>query len=517
MNINRGIVDIAGLFIDYENSHIAKELHTLIPEKNIVYLSENHDGLEYSENTYNLYKPFNNNNFYYYDQCHIVGTDLEQPNEGCIAVIIDKNTKWTEFSQGIFRFRKLNRGTYLKIFYITNNSEILKTDLNNKDIIELLEKNEINFEKSNEIGIKFQLFKAMVRKLSKNYLEDTLINEFLLQNPVTTEDCKQFIINNVKDTSSLLNDSHNPHIKYINDLYQDIISHKDLIEVIIGSHSIKKQIDIDVMENIDIQKLSIELIQYDDIITYRYDIITHLNCQKCIETTSVPLFLNNYNCFINSKPIYVSINISLGFNNEIIDTSLLIFVELPDIIIIEIEYVAYDYYLHKFPIYDFDGNLLNTFLKNNISPNPFKLDIDYRFLYLFNIISYINPIKEKNQNIITETIIDNIEFNLNIEAVKIFFFLSRKLPKEYNNFYDMSPILQYLTKKYNKHDIIKLIDITEKDNNDEHDPDYRLDNIFINSYSDINGINLTNELFPTIKRVPFQIIYNKYYYRLDNI
>jgi hypothetical protein len=519
MNINRGIVDIAGLFIDYKNSNIAKELHTLIPEKNIVYLSENHEGLEYYENTYNKYKPFSNDNFYYYDQCHIVGTDLEQPNQGYIAVIINKHTKWTEFSQGIFRFRKLNRGTYLKIFYITNDREILKTDLNNNDIIELLEKNETNFEKSNELGIKFQLFKAMVRNLSKNYLEDSLINEFLLENTSTIEDCKKFIINNVKDISNLflLDDTHNPYIKYIKDLYQDIISHEDLIEIIIGSRSIKKQIDMEIMENKNIQKLSIQLIKYDDIITYRYDIITHLNCKKCIDTTSVPLFLNNYNCFINRKPIYVSLNISLGYINEIIDTSLLIFVELPNIIIIEIEHIAYDYYSHKFPIYDFDGTLLNTFLKNNISHHPFKLDIDYRFLYLFNLINYINPIKDKNLNIITESIINEIENNLNHDAVKIFFLLSRKLPEEYNNFYDATPIIQYLTKIYVTDDIIKLINITEKDNNEEHDPDYRLDNIFINIYSNINGINLSTAIYPAIKRVPFQIIYNNYYHRLNNI
>jgi len=512
MNINRGIVDIAGLFIDHKNINIAKNLHTLIPEKNIVYLTDNHEGLEYSPSLFNFYKPFDNNNFYYYDQCHIVGTDLEQPNEGYIAVIIDKNTKWTEFSQGIFRFRKLNRGTYLKIFYITNNKESLSRDFNNDDIIELLEKNEKDFEKGQEVGIKFQLFKAMVRRLSKNYLEDRLINEFLLPDSVTTEDCIQFLKNNVQDINNLfLNHNDDPYIKYILDLYHYIISHDNLIELIIGSQSIKKQIDI--MENKDIQKLSVELMKFDDNIAYRYDIITHLNCQKCIRTTSIPLFLNDYDCLINGKPIYVSINISLGFNKEFIDISPIIFVELPNLIILEIEYIAYDYYSHKFPIYDFDGNLLNTFLKNNISAHPFKLDIDYRFLYLFNIINYINPIKEKNQSIVTQLIQDSIELNINLEAVKIIFFLNRKLPEQYNNFFDIAPIIQYLAKIYNKDDTIKLVDITEKDDNTEHNADYRLDNIFINS--NINGFILNNDEYRSVKRVPFQIIYNNYYHRLD--
>ena len=58
--------------------------------------------------------------------------------------------------------------------------EKLEKPLTNNDILELLEKNETEFEKSQELGIKFQLMKAMVRKLSKNYLEDSLINDFLL-------------------------------------------------------------------------------------------------------------------------------------------------------------------------------------------------------------------------------------------------------------------------------------------------------------------------------------------------
>ena len=503
--INRGIVDIDGLFIDYKNITIAKELYTLLHEKKIVYLSDTHVGLEYSENENEKYKPFFDDNFYYYDQCHIVGTDLEQPNQGYVAVIINKDTKWTEFSQGIFRFRKLNRGTYLKVFYITNSHEKLEKPLTNNDILELLEKNETEFEKSQELGIKFQLMKAMVRKLSKNYLEDSLINDFLLSKSVTREDCIQFFINNIKDINKVfLNTQTDAYFKYIYDLYQDIIDNKDFISLVIGSQSIQKQIDMEIMENTDIQKLSVSLVNYDRNITYQYDVITHLGCHQCIRTTSVPLFLNDFNCRINSKPIYISKNIALGFNsNQSIDTTLLIFVELPEIILLEIEYVAYDYYSHKVPIYDFNGNLLNIFLKNSGSINPFKLDIDYRFMYLFGRTNYINYIKEKNQYTITKSVIDEIEQNLNIEAVKIIFYLNTNLPNNYKNYFESTPIILYLVKMYVPGDIVRLIDIPQKDNNEEHNPDNRLDNIFFDRFNN------------TILRIPFQIIYDKYYHRLD--
>jgi hypothetical protein len=190
-------------------------------------------------------------------------------------------------------------------------------------------------------------------------------------------------------------------------------------------------------------------------------------------------------------------------------------VELPEIILLEIEYVAYDYYSHKFPIYDFKGNLLNIFLKNNTSPQPFKLDIDYRILYLFSITNYINPIKTKNQDIITKSVIDDIEHNLNIEAAKIIFFLNRKLPDAYTDLFDVSPIVQYIVKRYVPDEVLQLIDIPEKDNNQEHNPNFRLDNIFIHRTPNSNGIVLKTEVFPGIKRVPFQIIYDTYYHRLD--
>jgi len=515
--INRGIVDIAGLFIDYTNKYIAKELKTLLADKKIVYLSDTHIGLEYSENDNDKYIPFDNNNFYYYDQCHIVGTDLEQPNEGYVAVIIDNLTKWTDFSQGIFRFRKLNRGTYLKVFYITNNTDPLETSLTNVDILELLEQNEIKFQENQQLGITFQLLKTMVRRISRNYLEDKLLIDFLLSKPVSRDDCIEFFQNNIKDIQSVLANHDNPYLTKIYTLYNTIIDNENVIDIVTGNQSTEKQIDMEILQNIDIniQKLSVSHIKYNNTTTHLFDIITHLKCSQCINTTCVPLFLNDYNCYINGKPIFISINIYNGFSIEHIDTTLLIYVELPDIIILEIEYIAYDYYLHKVPIYDFNGNLINTFIKNNNSPHPFTLDIDYRFIYLFRVQKYINPIIEKNKDILTPSIIEEIENNLNIEAVKIIYFLNQKLPNYYKNYFLITPIIQYLNKIYKPDDVIQLIPISIKDNNQEHNPDYRLDNIFFNRFSNINGIILDNEYFPTIQPFPFQIIYDKYYIRLD--
>jgi hypothetical protein len=304
-------------------------------------------------------------------------------------------------------------------------------------------------------------------------------------------------MNNIKDINLKYED--NVYLKYIHDLYTEIIVNENLISLINGSNSIQKQINREIIEYKDIQKLSLSLLDYDSKISYQYDIITHLGCSQCIHTTSVPLFLNDYNCRINNKPIYISLNIALGFkSNSYIDTTLLIFVELPEIILLEIEYVAFDYYLHKVPIYDFNGNLLNIFLKNSASPNPINLDIDYQFLYLFSITSYINPIKQKNQNIIIKSVLDEIKHNINIEAVKIFFYLYKNLPDNYKNYFDSTPVLDYLIPGN-----IRLINMVKKDNNQEHNQDNRLDNLYFDRFNN------------TPLRIPFQIIYDIYYHRLD--
>ena len=82
----------------------------------------------------------------------------------------------------------------------------------------------------------------MVRKISQNYLEDSLINEFLLSKAVTREDCIQFFMNNIKDINRVLSDTEEPYFKYIYDtdnnlsntnLYMSDIKIPDSIVVVV--------------------------------------------------------------------------------------------------------------------------------------------------------------------------------------------------------------------------------------------------------------------------------------------
>ena len=151
----RGFVDLGGIFINYTNREIAEKLQIYFPDMNIVYFSSDHRGIEYNKDDINKdYIESDENNFYYYDQTHVVGSDLKQPYTGHILIIIHENTRKTDFAQALFRFRKINRGTYLNIMMI--NSETSTILNNNIEIYNRLIINEKIFNDNQQNGIKYQ-------------------------------------------------------------------------------------------------------------------------------------------------------------------------------------------------------------------------------------------------------------------------------------------------------------------------------------------------------------------------
>jgi len=95
----------------------------------------------------------------------------------------------------------------------------------------------------------------------------------------------------------------------------------------------------------------------------------------------------------------------------------------------------FDYYLHKLPVYDYNGNLLLPYMCNleyiqrtNIN----TLDIDIRFIKLLGIKNYINPCKNKIFN--SERInIDEILEHINpIAFILLAFIILTRVTDRYN-------------------------------------------------------------------------------------
>jgi hypothetical protein len=528
---NRGIVDLAGLFLDYKNRNIAEYISKLISKKRVVYLNDNHQGMEYSQidNLDTKYTPFHEDNFYYYDQCHTIGTDLSQPNDGYVAIIMNNNTRWTEFAQGIFRFRKLNHGTYMKIIYIHRDNERFETPLTNKDIYRIIETNERTFQNNQELGIKFQLLKAMTRKISKNYLESRLLQEFILNEPLNIDYCINLIKENIINLNDIIEPTHKNELYiFIKNLYTSIISSntEQLIQLVTGNECHQKQLKIDtsIERNIERNIVSENIIlSLNRFIKDTYDIIVHLKCSYCFNKNAFPLFSNEYNALINEKKVYVSFNL-FCFNNFIINkTTPLVFVEFADKILIEVSCVALDYYITKLPIYNFNGIILNQHLYNKLNTtNPFKLDIDYKIVHILNIENYINPIKDHNYIQITDEILTNVFSNLNKQTGKAFYSIYRSLIINENYFkisFSKMPLLRFFVETYREEEIIdisrdedkplkKSTDLCDKR---EHHRKYRIDNIYFNNLSNIYGIDLTIDKYVKVPRVNFDLVYNYLY------
>ena len=533
---NRGIVDLAGLFLDYKNRDIASYLSKIIRDKRIIYLDSSHQGMEFIavDNLDKKYTSFHKDNFYYYDQCHTVGTDMEQPNDGYIAVIMNKNTRWTHFAQGIFRFRKLNHGTYMKIIYIHGDEEIFDIPLTNRDIYILIEKNEKEFQNNQELGIKFQLLKAMTRKISKNYSENNLLHEFILSEPLNITHCINSIKDNVVGLKDIIESKEtNPLYSFIQQLYTSIskdLNEDQLIKLITGnqSHQKEQEIDTNIEKTVDRNAIEINIDSLNHFSDREYDVITHLKCYQCFTTKSFPLFSADFDAFINGKKVYISLNLFKFNDFKILKMTPLIFVEFFDKILIEVCIVALDYYSTKLPIYNFNGVLLNHQLHNKLNTlHPFKLDIDYRIIHIFNITNYINPIKENNHKIVTESILDVFYSNINELSGKAIYSVYKNLLSNSNYLYisfSKMPLLRYFVDHYIEPEIVFIIreserDITEEDTNNlcqsvYHMIDNRIDNININKFDIINGIDLRIDKYLQIPRINYDLVYHLSYFSL---
>ena len=427
----RGFVDLAGLFLKNSNKEIADKINKILISKGlnkkIIYFSDKHQGIEFSDKIGNLsYTPNDLNNFYYYDRCHVVGSDLKQPREGHISIIIDKNTRWTDFAQAIFRFRKLNRGTYMNVIYLE--SDIIIND--NNEVYTLLRENETVFNKNQEDGLKYQLLKAMVRKHSENYLENDLKPVYLYSDEMDKEKILEKLVNNIKGISEFI-DKEN-YINTIFNYFKELTLVK-LKKLVLGSIN-SKQLDqeeeqIEEEEEEEEEELNIEILTrlrneiYPNFAIKNICVLNHMNCNYCSDVTYTKLFKTD-EIKINGKSIVISYNFLqliafyqfIAYKEKSSDTNpyyeqidysardfvkksgRFCFVELPNEILIEREDISLSYYLHKLPVYDYMGKIILPYMKNNNNEiNPLILDIDELIIQILGLKNYINPIKKEKK------------------------------------------------------------------------------------------------------------------------
>jgi hypothetical protein len=439
--INRGIVDICGIFADIKNIDISKIilLHKQAHDCKTVYFDENHNAYEITDikNEPSIYnnKP-TNQHFYYYDQTHCVGKDLKTPQVGNVAIIVDNKTRITEFLQGIFRFRNLNKGTYLSFYICESVGENLSIKkISGKKIYKIINDNEISFQNNQEMGINLQFFKAQVRYKKNNYKEIP-IKPLFIEN-----------IDNIKNYPKQYLDKlvHNLSEKDINRRLYNYFLHKDNISqfksIILNTNSIEtandvqnqKQINNQVQTNFDISRI---ILINDVKLGFLF---IHNNCSICAHFIGKPLFNNEY-FKIDNKNIYVSNNLILKDNYPYIND--LCFIVTDNLILIEKYSICQFYYYNKFPCYEFKTcKLLNIGISKKINLQ-FEKDINSQiFINLFDIEiikSYNGSIEMLDYNFFCK--------NFNSEGIN---FLTIYYTKYLNKLYILNPIIfNYISSYY---------------------------------------------------------------------
>ena len=385
----RGLVDLAGIFVKEDNHNIAGYIKQNIEDSEIVYLNDRNKPVIYPEK--NLFKNPNPNTFYYYDQGHIVGTDIKQPQTGHFAVICNRKIKISEFAQAIFRFRKLNRGTYMTIF-MSDDMKVITV----KELYNILVENERVHNEDQKMGLKYQLLKTMVRSCltNRNYEENDLIPEFLEPHDYTHERMAEIIKNNIR---GLLESTDNPIIQL---LKRTILDNTDnMLRLLTGNYTVmQSNVQTNVQTNLqtshetqtNINQMVQTKINYDMIsiikkptiycldektqipIKYELTKIKNHNCKQCMINISTKMFQSDlykisgcsiyisYNFFTSRFQIIEKFNMEhYKYNKNIFDNDRFCFVKFETYVLIEIESFALLNYVDKYPIYDFYGYPIN--------------------------------------------------------------------------------------------------------------------------------------------------------------
>jgi hypothetical protein len=184
------LIDVCGFFYNSSNYKIAFELYEIF-NTNIIFIDEKDEKMVIRENG-KLEKLNENivyeNPFFYYDQGHIVGTDIKQDNYPVLhgLCIVDNLSYYSEVAQAMFRLRKLNLGHRISFFL----NKFDKT--NTGDLLRHFRQNEDNLKEQQKNNLNLQALKSDIRKNRKDpifmerYKEDLYyyFREDLNKNPL---------------------------------------------------------------------------------------------------------------------------------------------------------------------------------------------------------------------------------------------------------------------------------------------------------------------------------------------
>ena len=371
------LIDSCAYFKNYNSKEVAKMIYEK-SGKPVIYMTSDDKKYILSDiNTPYLKKIYDSKTIkYYYDQRHIVGTDIIQPSILSGIVIIDDISRYTIISQAIYRMRKLNKGQNIIICYVGKESYTKSTEIYN-----MLISNENKYNNNLTCLLYYQHLKIFARRITNIYDEtniNTLYDDYTKQineNKEPNYMCESYdktIINNMivnKINANVFNNMQiNKDDRYYNiicELLKYIINHQNKLQVLYNTNTnetVSEKTTEKVTQTVsEIQKTYMnEICNYKIIITpfivigyyYRF-ILTYLRLDNDIEL----LF-------------------SFGLTSVHRNMGTLVLIEL-DYYTFMLEHSSnINYYVMNYNIYNMMGDCIN----NNVKP----LNYEVMFNYIIN-------------------------------------------------------------------------------------------------------------------------------------
>jgi hypothetical protein len=338
-NIHRCLIDVGALFKSDTPINIAQKIDTIkdlwrytvfmdIVDENKKKYFDTGKILDYKKSTIFT-------DFIYYDNSNIVGTDIEQSETARGIITIGNNTTFTDFSQGLYRFRKLKDGQKADFMIsIETYRQIFNTDLKLPAGIHTIEatpeslitickyiiKNEEDVEKNNIFNFNIQNARVLYRNDNKSKIDcldsvgDHLFKVRGFINEITNINTESFIKNDQRLSFNYKNIIGDYYTKIINYIDSKINNPKIKICIKNITDSSSKKVSVSIAESLSMsQSMQLSLAQSlsqsqysknssSDYIKFEYYLdIAKINNNKTAIIDTTNIFEANYRAKILSE------------------------------------------------------------------------------------------------------------------------------------------------------------------------------------------------------------------------
>lgn len=397
-----GVVDIAGCFLYYSNDTIAQHIQLAAGPNSVCAFADESDELRMvqvtgtTEFNPSIVHDSRYHVCYYYDQRHIVGTDIPQRFTGRAIVLITPETTLTEFAQGIFRFRKLNKGTTMQVWVLAKDDT---STLTPDGVHSMLVENEWKSANTKQKAMKLHALKDAVRNYKATQGTDDAhvekhIQAFwqLRETANEGEEMKQTMLSYLQknlggletiETDSTEGDSDAQHVM---DLWQDVqsLTEEDLRGLLFDTSEVGQQQQVSTNTSTQTSNqmqrnwrkpsklipntLTPKLLNFNAPPNLLQFYPRCLSCDECmgffkkhrIQKTEEPEFCIQKGT--DSFPLYLSTNVivvDVTRQKAIHTLKHLVLLDFGEFYVVESLTCAW-YYLSTIPVYNLHGRMINT-------------------------------------------------------------------------------------------------------------------------------------------------------------